>query len=509
MAQSEVDRVIQESGLLGQAAPAPATGPGQPSPRVERPAGPVDRWGRRDSPGVEVARPALAGAPSEGGLDITPPDTLPGVAQERPPVDPNKEREDLYRVAFSEVEDDWEEHLRKTRRTRFLSSVEVGVFQASLVTMVIELIIYLVSAGAYFGGAVGVELFVSRAEAFTAAFLLLGIVFLLAVFALFSSALFGPDRPDYFWKIQGLAFLVFAPPFFMVVLNARLDVWIGLIFVLIAIGFFAWTFQRRLMPSGKEAPFFLSLWIAGVWIFLMVQLGVILRELLISVLTPLWFGYGQYLHFGVYDFYLLILATVFCVLGYVNLRPTYLARESFDDSLALGIDAYVVGSYDGALAYFNRAIRTGEEILRRKWRLLDLDLAWMGRGACELRMRRADDALSSLKMSTKLNPANSVAWNMLGICLMERREYEKSGDAFRRAIDINPKYAEAYNNIGNIFYLLKRYEDALKYYQAALDTDKKYRDAWMNMGYTYLALGRHKDAIKCSNEAMRLGAAAI
>ena len=501
-AQAEVDRAVAESSLDE----GPASALARPTP-LARAAFPI----RASAP--VPARSAATGVSSfgetGGAIQPTAPDTLPGVTPEHPPVDPNKEREELYRAAFADVEDNWEDHRVKSRRNRLLSSVEVGVFQASLITMVIELIIYLVSMGAYLSGATGVEFFVARAESFSAIFLLLGLVFLIAVFVLFSSALFGADRPDYFWKIQGLAFLVFAPPFFMVVLNARLDIWIGLMFVLVAIGFFAWTFQKRLMPGGKEAPFFLSLWIAGVWIFLMVQLGVVLRELLLSGLVPGPFAYGNYLHFGIYDFYLVILSTVFCVLGYVNLRPTYLARESFDDSLGLGIDAYVVGSYDGALAYFNRAIRTGEEILRRKWRLLDLDLAWMGRGACELRMRKSDDAGSSLKMATKLNPANSVAWNLLGICLMERREYEKSGDAFRRAIDINPKYTEAYNNIGNIFYLLRRYDDALKYFQAAIDTDKKYRDAWMNMGYTYLALGRHKDAIKCSNEAMKIGGAAL
>jgi hypothetical protein len=423
-------------------------------------------------------------------------------------VDPQKEREELYRAAFAEVDDDWEDHRQRTRRKRLLSSVEVGVFQGSLAVMIVELIVYGFSLGAYASGALGSDFFVTRAETFSVVFLLFGVVFLLAVFALFSSVLFGIDRPDYFWKIQGLAFLVFAPPFVMVLVNIQLSVLIGFILVIVVIGLFAVSFQRWLKPDRKEFPFFLSMWIAGMWIFIMVQLGVILRDLLVSSLSPGPFGFGSYLRFGLYDLYLLVLATIFCVLGYTNLRPTYIARESFDDSLGFGIDAYVSGSYEGALAYFNRAIRTGEDILRRRWRLLDLDVAWLGRGACELRGRKIDEAFSSLKMATKLNPASAIGWNLLGIVLMERKEYEKSGDAFRRAIEIDPRYVEAYNNIGNIFYLLRRYNDALKYYQAAIDTDKKYRDAWMNMGYTYLALGRHKEAIRCSNEAMKLGGAA-
>ncbi|HLF05579.1 MAG TPA: hypothetical protein VI893_00130, partial [Thermoplasmata archaeon] len=170
-AQAEVDRAVAESGVVEEALP----GPVGPTPRVRAPnptrvAGPA----RTQSGATGVSPFGEMGAP----IQPIPPDKLPGIAPERPPVDPNKEREELYRSAFADVEDSWEDQRAKSRRNRFLSSVEVGVFQASLITIVIELIIYFVSVGAYLSGATGVEFFVARAESFSAIFLLLGLVFL-------------------------------------------------------------------------------------------------------------------------------------------------------------------------------------------------------------------------------------------------------------------------------------------------------------------------------------------
>jgi len=424
-----------------------------------------------------------------------------------PEEDKEIEREKLYKAAFAEVDRDWVKHKSKLLKMKVISSVEKGLLTGSLIIVVSNLVIYLFSGFLYLTGALATSFYEIYSEVFSVPYLFMALIILIIYLFRITPGITAEEKSKKtFFRVEGFALMIFLPPFIFVLNLFVLPVTYGMTISLIFLGagmFFLW---RYVLSQERDFPLWFSLLVGGLWLFSMVQAGVILRWLLVSegTIPILPISYGYYLHFGIYDLYLILCSLSLVGIAYMNIRPMYLMQDSYDSSVRYAIEFYLGRAYDGAFTYFNRAIRIGEDIMRRRWKLMDLDLAWMGRGACEIEKGAYDEAIASLRMALKLNPANDTAWNLLGIALAHQGELDASLDAFRHAVEINPRYFEAYNNMGNILYLQGKFKDALKYYDTALDINRKYKDAWINKGYTYLKLGLHKDAIRCSNEAMKL-----
>jgi hypothetical protein len=427
----------------------------------------------------------------------------------RPEEDKELEREKLYKTAFAEVDRDWASHKSRMSKVKLISSMERGILTASLIIVVSNLLIYLVSAFLFVSGALSASFYEMYLEVFSIPYLFMSLIILIIYLMRTAPGITSEeDSRRTFMRIQLFAFILFLPPFIFVLnfIKPPLPVIYGGIITLIFLGIGAFVLWKFVLAGERDFPLWFSILMAGLWLFIMVQAGVVVRSLLISggdrPFLPV--SYSYYLHYGFYDVYIVLVSVIMIGIAYLNIRPMYVTQESFDSSVRYAIEFYLGRAYDASLTYFNRAIRIGEDIMRKRWRLMDLDLAWMGRGACEIEKGMYDNAVASLRMALKLNPANDTAWNLLGIVLSRRGDTQGALDAFKRAVEINPRYSEAYNNIGNVLYLKGNFKDALKYYDAALDINKKYKDAWINKGYTYLKLGLHKDAIRCSNEAMKL-----
>lgn len=425
----------------------------------------------------------------------------------KPEEDKELEREKLYKSAFAEVDRDWVSHQSKLSRLKLIASVEKGILHASLIITGSNLLLYLISIFLYASGAMSSSFWEIYLEIFSIPYLFMALLILIILMIRTSPGITAEEDPRRtFLRIQLFAFIVFLPPFIFVMFNIAIPIIYGSIITFIFLGIGAFLLWKFILGGPRDFPLWFSTWIAGLWLFIMVQAGVVVRNMLVSgggvPFIPIAFGY--YIHYGIYDIYLLLISTIMVGMAFLKIRPMYVTQDSFDSSIRYAIEFYLGRAHDAALTYFNRAIRIGEDIMKKRWKLMDLDLAWMGRGACELEKGLYDEAVASLRMALKLNPANDTAWNLLGIVLSKKDDPDGALDAFKRAIEINPRYSEAYNNVGNVLYLKGDFKQALKYYDAALDINKKYKDAWINKGYTYLKLGLHKDAIRCSNEAMKL-----
>ncbi|MEI8348872.1 MAG: serine/threonine-protein kinase [Candidatus Omnitrophota bacterium] len=158
-----------------------------------------------------------------------------------------------------------------------------------------------------------------------------------------------------------------------------------------------------------------------------------------------------------------------------------------------GVSLAVLGQYDEAVAYHEKAI------------LLEpsLSAAWHNKGAAHARAGKYSEAMASLEKALSLNEGHAPSWNLLSFCYNRLSNWEESLKAAERALSI-VEYASALCHKGIALFNLNREEEALLCFQKALKLDPNNVETLCSTARCYLETGKFGNAIHSYGKALEL-----
>jgi CHAT domain-containing protein/tetratricopeptide (TPR) repeat protein len=201
---------------------------------------------------------------------------------------------------------------------------------------------------------------------------------------------------------------------------------------------------------------------------------------------------------------------------------------TFEDFRDLGDASYAKGDFEGAIAFYDRAItlhpndyiawnnrgnslhnlgRYGEAI-ESYYKALALNtenyIAWSNRGNSLHNLGRNAEAIEFYDKAVTLNPEFYQAWNMRGISLEKLGRDVEAIESYDKAVALNPEYYKAWYNRGISLEKLGRDVEAIESYDKAVTLNPEYHQAWDNRGNSLANLGRYVEAIESHNKAVTL-----
>ena len=189
---------------------------------------------------------------------------------------------------------------------------------------------------------------------------------------------------------------------------------------------------------------------------------------------------------------------------------------------------YGQGRFEGAIEYYNRAIKADPncsdaynnwgfalaalglfgESESKYGRATQIDpefcQAFYNWGNALRRQGKLDEAINRYKRAVTINPQYSLAYNNWGVTLNAMGRFEEAILIYAKSIEIDPKYSQAFNNWGFALDAQGRYEEAIVKYLSAIETDPNYSDAYDNLGNALTALGRYGEAMVHYGRAVSL-----
>jgi lipoprotein NlpI/predicted small lipoprotein YifL len=217
--------------------------------------------------------------------------------------------------------------------------------------------------------------------------------------------------------------------------------------------------------------------------------------------------------------------------NYKSLDPGILLQmglEQYQVFFIMGERYYNEGSYNKALAEYNRAISLKADYADacfargRTWQKKG-DLAraiedytkalfWTNsptaynfRGAAYAARGDQDRAISDFTQALALKHDYADALYNRGVAYRGSGQYEKAIADFSRLLQMEPKNAAAYNQRGTAYYYREDDEKALRDFSEAIALQPDFSLAWHNRGIAWRALGNESKATADLAEAARLG----
>ena len=114
-----------------------------------------------------------------------------------------------------------------------------------------------------------------------------------------------------------------------------------------------------------------------------------------------------------------------------------------------------------------------------------------------------DEAITSWKKATNINPSYIEAYNGLGNVFLKLDKLDLAIQNFEKAIKINPNYFEAYCNLGSVMIKLEKYQDAISNFEKAIKIKPNYFQAMYGKAYSLMKNRNYNDAIIFFNEFIK------
>jgi tetratricopeptide (TPR) repeat protein/predicted AlkP superfamily phosphohydrolase/phosphomutase len=195
-----------------------------------------------------------------------------------------------------------------------------------------------------------------------------------------------------------------------------------------------------------------------------------------------------------------------------------------------GIMALDEGDVDGAIADFEKALKTGAGeagVMVRS----NLARAWLFRGDLEKARSYADQALAedpndkttltilsgiqvkqgdldgaerSLRKAIEVDPSFILARSKLGELLQRKGNDEAALAEFRKVVEIAPLSPIEFNNIGNIYRKRGELDRAMEAFREALRCDAQYIGAYNNLGLCLQERGKLDEAAALYQKALAI-----
>lgn len=150
--------------------------------------------------------------------------------------------------------------------------------------------------------------------------------------------------------------------------------------------------------------------------------------------------------------------------------------------------------------------------------------AWLGRGNAirklhsdnleddpknfdEDRKNELEDALSSYKQVTDLEPHSVQAWNGKGVVLYKLGRYNEALPCYDKCIEIYPDYVSGWYGRGKTLQKLNREEEAVNSFQSAIgfplsDYGVKDPENLSARAYSFYELGRYEESLECFDKIL-------
>ena len=171
-------------------------------------------------------------------------------------------------------------------------------------------------------------------------------------------------------------------------------------------------------------------------------------------------------------------------MGMEQYRISFLAGEKF----------YQAGSYDKAIAEFNRAISLKG----------DYADAYTGRGNAYRKKSDFVRAIDDYSTAIKHSSSRAELYNYRGYAYSERGDADKAIADFSQAIRIKRDYADAFINRGHVFFEKGNFDLAIEDYSQAIRLEPGNAAAWNRRGSTWYRKGDEQKALADFSQAVKL-----
>ena len=185
------------------------------------------------------------------------------------------------------------------------------------------------------------------------------------------------------------------------------------------------------------------------------------------------------------------------------IKAIELNNRLYPANISLGMIYYHLGSFDKAIAQYNRALELKPESLY-------LCAIYITRGNAYKSQANFDQAIADYTKCIESNPNNdslSNAYLMRGTAYLSRNEYDLAISDCNKAIELNPKLFPAYNQRGLAFYLLGNYDEAVADFTSVINLQSagiNLYAVYANRGAALKAKRQYKLAIADYKKAVEL-----
>jgi tetratricopeptide (TPR) repeat protein len=117
-----------------------------------------------------------------------------------------------------------------------------------------------------------------------------------------------------------------------------------------------------------------------------------------------------------------------------------------------------------------------------------------GDGKDAFKKGNLEGALPYFEQAVKDDPARDEAWRYLGLTYEGLRQWEKALEAFDRNVELDDRASEAQRGRGAALAMLDRKEEAVAAYRTAMDLNRKFPRAALELGDLLISMERYDEA---------------
>jgi len=198
---------------------------------------------------------------------------------------------------------------------------------------------------------------------------------------------------------------------------------------------------------------------------------------------------------------------------------------------SLGLTYYILGEYDKAIEFFNKALLIGKKVYPDEILHPDIAIRYNNIGSAYFSKTDCDKAIEfynkALLIYKKIypdekHPCIALGYNNIGSAYDFKKDYDKAIDFYNKALLIDKKFypdemhhdiANDYHNIGLAYGNKGEYDKAIEFFNKALLIDKNIYPAeihpdisacYNNIGLAYDKKGEYDKAIEFYNKALEI-----
>ena len=172
-------------------------------------------------------------------------------------------------------------------------------------------------------------------------------------------------------------------------------------------------------------------------------------------------------------------------------------RRETETLLDLAESFRIQKRYEESLTFYRAAIQNDADLVR----------AHAGLGDALFRLKRYDEAGTTMKQALALQPDSSLArvlHFLIAEAARETGQLDEATEYYERALHIDPRFAQALNSLASLRFEQQRYEEALERFRTLVEIDPQNANAHSNVGAVLYLIDRPEEALQSFDRALAL-----